>query len=82
METPSPKPSKRLIVCCDGTWMSGDLATKRDSTFETNVTRICRAFSRNAIMPDGTEVPQIIHYQNGVGSVPSSTSGDVVAGQS
>ena len=62
--------------------MSGDLATKRDNTFDTNVTRICRALSRNATLPDGTGIPQIIHYQSGVGSVPSTTSGDVIAGQS
>ncbi len=82
MATPSPpKPSKRLIVCCDGTWKSGDHATKGDSSYQTNITRMCHAIAENADMPDGTKIPQIIYYQSGVGSVSPTAIGRTIAGQ-
>ena len=81
METPSSKPSKRLIVCCDGTWEAGDHATKRDSSYQTNITRICRALAHNAKMQDGTKIPQIIYYQSGVGSVSPTVIGRTIAGE-
>ena len=76
-----PRPSKRLIVCCDGTWEAGDHATKRDGSFETNITRICRAIAETADMPDGTKIPQIIYYQSGVGSISPTILGRTIAGQ-
>ena len=56
---------KRLIVCCDGTWldstsglMSGELP------IPSNVTRIARAIK--PVSRDG--VPQVVYYQAGIGS--------------
>ncbi|KAL1967095.1 hypothetical protein VTN77DRAFT_3619 [Rasamsonia byssochlamydoides] len=60
--------SKRLIVCCDGTW---DDSTSDYSQPPTNVTRICRALSRNAVVEENGSkklIPQIVYYQKGVGS--------------
>lgn len=54
--------SKRLIVCCDGTWNDADSAGEF-----TNVVRMARA-----ILPadsrGGHETPQIVYYQSGVGT--------------
>ncbi|KAK6810402.1 hypothetical protein RU639_013828 [Aspergillus parasiticus] len=59
---------KRLIVCCDGTW--------QDSTGDsfkppTNVTRISRAISRDAVTIENDvkkRISQIVYYQKGVGT--------------
>lgn len=61
-------PQKRLIVCCDGTWEDSLADTHQPPT---NVTRISRVLSRNAIVEENgvkTVVPQIVYYQKGVGS--------------
>ena len=54
--------SKRLIVCCDGTWNDADSAGEF-----TNVVRIARA-----ILPvdhrGDKETAQIVYYQSGVGT--------------
>ena len=54
--------SKRIIVCCDGTWNDADSAGEF-----TNVVRIARA-----ILPidgrGGQETAQIVYYQSGVGT--------------
>ncbi|KAG6189874.1 hypothetical protein E4U36_004229 [Claviceps purpurea] len=63
---------KRLIVCCDGTWMNSDYGFARSRLFgkkgtlqiPSNVTRISRCFKRRCA--DGTL--QIISYESGVGS--------------
>src|SRR5689334_10111181 len=63
---------KRLIVCCDGTWMNsaygfvkpGLLNGKGGLQVPSNVTRISRCFKRKC--SDGTL--QIINYESGVGS--------------
>ncbi|KIE02926.1 peptidoglycan binding domain containing protein, partial [Metarhizium majus ARSEF 297] len=63
---------KRLIVCCDGTWMNSDYGFSKSSPFSkkgtlqvpSNVTRISRCFKRRCA--DGTL--QIISYESGVGS--------------
>ena len=73
---------KRLIICCDGTWQSGDHATKGDSSYQTNITRICHALADDYIKPDGTRIPQIIYYQSGVGSSSPTALGRTIAGQS
>ena len=55
-------PSKRLIVCCDGTWNDADSAGEF-----TNVVRMARA-----VLPadarGGRETPQVVYYQSGVGT--------------
>lgn len=63
---------KRLIVCCDGTWMNSDYGFVKSGPFgdkgtlqvPSNVTRISRCFKRRCA--DGTL--QIISYQSGVGT--------------
>lgn len=55
--------SKRLIVCCDGTWNTPD-QTDREEVAPTNVVKIARAIAAQA--PDGT--PQIVFYHEGVGT--------------
>ncbi|KAK3681132.1 hypothetical protein B0T22DRAFT_312742 [Podospora appendiculata] len=55
-------PPKRIIVCCDGTWM--DSLGKKGNEPPSNVTRISRVISRTG--SDGT--PQIINYFPGVGT--------------
>ncbi|GAB1321041.1 hypothetical protein MFIFM68171_11251 [Madurella fahalii] len=56
-----PGPPKRLIVCCDGTWMDS-LGTK--AAPPSNVTRISRVLCRTC--SDGTH--QVINYFPGVGT--------------
>jgi uncharacterized protein (DUF2235 family) len=65
-------PHKRVIVCCDGTWNSGDLEGKT----LTNVAKIARCISDEdnwkPKAPDGRtgerdSYIQIVHYQPGVG---------------
>ncbi|KAK4069901.1 uncharacterized protein Triagg1_6696 [Trichoderma aggressivum f. europaeum] len=67
-----PPVHKRLIVCCDGTWMNSDNGYV-EPTLEhpqgtlqvpSNVTRISRCFKRRC--DDGTL--QIISYESGVGT--------------
>ncbi|KAM3070310.1 hypothetical protein ACMFMG_010142 [Clarireedia jacksonii] len=65
---------KRLILCCDGTWMDSDSGFTNPSLIPyqptgalqvaSNITRISRAFKRYA--RDGTH--QIIYYHSGVGT--------------
>jgi len=63
-------PRKRLIVCCDGTWNSGDI----DGKSLTNVARITRCISdvddwkrHKDRISQRNYVSQIVHYQPGVG---------------
>lgn len=64
-----PKPRKRIIIACDGTWMNSDAELQVPS----NVTRICRCIkSQGSIPPEDSSnerIPQIIYYQSGVGTV-------------
>ncbi|KAL4866224.1 hypothetical protein BDV12DRAFT_138295 [Aspergillus spectabilis] len=60
--------TKRLIVCCDGTWQD---ATADSSEPPSNVTRFSRSLSREAIVEENgvqREIPQIVYYQKGVGT--------------
>ncbi|KXX82476.1 hypothetical protein MMYC01_201223 [Madurella mycetomatis] len=59
--TNRPGPPKRLIVCCDGTWMDS-LGTK--GAPPSNVTRLSRVLCRTC--SDGTH--QVINYFPGVGT--------------
>ncbi|KAB5523046.1 hypothetical protein GE09DRAFT_488912 [Coniochaeta sp. 2T2.1] len=75
-------PKKRLIVCCDGTWMNSDTGYEKPTLFHplgkaqvpSNVTRLSRSLRR--VCRDGTL--QIIAYQNGVGT--GSTISDAITG--
>ncbi|ORY16472.1 hypothetical protein BCR34DRAFT_557286 [Clohesyomyces aquaticus] len=63
---------KKLIACCDGTWMNSDKGFVKGSLFSgpghlqtpSNVTRISRAI----LSEDRNRHPQVVYYQSGVGS--------------
>ena len=55
---------KRIIVCCDGTWLDSDGEYHAPS----NVTRIARAIRPIGRDDKGNAIPQVIFYQNGVGT--------------
>ena len=58
---------KRLVVCCDGTWMSSDQA-KSSKENPTNITRFCRAVHTVEKLSDGSEIQQVVYYQKGIGT--------------
>ncbi|KAF5664778.1 hypothetical protein FCIRC_10728 [Fusarium circinatum] len=68
----APKTIKRLIACCDGTWMDSDngyeetgLLRKEGSLqIPSNVTRISRCFEKRC--SDGKL--QVVNYESGVGT--------------
>lgn len=55
---------KRIIVCCDGTWLDADGEYHTPS----NVTRIARAIKPIGHDKHGNFIPQVVFYQNGVGT--------------
>ncbi|GKZ27722.1 hypothetical protein AbraIFM66951_006266 [Aspergillus brasiliensis] len=60
--------SKRLIVCCDGTWQDSTADSQKPPS---NVTRLTRTLSRVAVVKENgqeKEIPQIVYYQKGVGT--------------
>jgi uncharacterized protein (DUF2235 family) len=63
----SGEQKKRIVICCDGTWMDSD----GDYQTPSNVTRIARAIPPVGV--DKTSNPpqpihQIVFYQNGIGT--------------
>lgn len=68
----SLKRPKKLIACCDGTWMDSDNGWVKGSWFggpghlqtPSNITRIGRAI----LAEDKSHHPQIVYYQSGVGN--------------
>lgn len=65
---------KRLIVCCDGTWLDSNSGAEKKPDPPSNVTRLARAI--NSYSRDG--ISQIVFYQNGVGS--TGTAGNKIIG--
>ncbi|KAJ5046839.1 uncharacterized protein L3040_004064 [Drepanopeziza brunnea f. sp. 'multigermtubi'] len=59
----SSTPSKRLIVCCDGTWNAGD-----DGQSLTNVAKISRCIADVDDWNGMKDVVQIVYYVRGVGT--------------
>jgi uncharacterized protein (DUF2235 family) len=59
MEPIRPEPSRRLVICCDGTWNGAD-----GGEAATNVLRMARAVK--SVTAAGT--PQIVYYHPGVGT--------------
>ena len=58
------RPSKRLILCEDGTWLNTDGSNEKgDLSIPSNITRLERAIK--PISSDG--IPQICYYHYGVG---------------
>jgi len=55
--------SKRLVVCCDGTWNTPDERSEGVRT-PTNVAKIALGVADH----DGDATPQLVHYQRGVGT--------------
>ena len=55
--------SRRLVICCDGTWNTPD-QKEEDRACPTNVVKMARAILPQA--PDGT--PQVVFYHEGVGT--------------
>lgn len=63
-----PRAGKRLIVACDGTWVSSDNGFVKDSWMPwstsgrlatpSNVTKICRALLPRST--DGKDAPQVV----------------------
>ncbi|KAK0656887.1 hypothetical protein B0T16DRAFT_400475 [Cercophora newfieldiana] len=53
--------TKRIIICCDGTWNS---ANARGSGDPTNVARLSGAFAKKCC----SGMPQLVYYHSGVGT--------------
>ena len=61
---PRPKPSKRLILCEDGTWQNSDgNIAQGGNAPPSNVVRLARAI--RPMSRDG--IPQVVNYHVGVG---------------
>ena len=61
---PTGRPSKRLILCEDGTWLNSDNGDLNGSIgIPSNVTRIARAIK--PVSRDG--IPQVVYYHHGIG---------------
>ncbi|KAI9836972.1 MAG: hypothetical protein M1838_004908 [Thelocarpon superellum] len=63
---------KKLIVCCDGTWLNSDNGVQGGGLYgnatlqvPSNVTRLCRAIKSR---PAHDGMDQIVYYQAGVGT--------------
>ncbi|KAJ5715298.1 uncharacterized protein N7483_012479 [Penicillium malachiteum] len=57
--------SKRIIICCDGTWQS---AVSGERHVPSNVTRLCRAINPIGSDADGKLWQQLVWYDSGVGT--------------
>ncbi|CZT18461.1 uncharacterized protein RCC_04306 [Ramularia collo-cygni] len=57
--------NKRIIVCCDGTWLASDLG---DGSIASNVAKLARAISPNGLDEAGRLIKQVVFYQSGIGS--------------
>jgi len=55
---------KRIILCCDGTWNSADQADEGGEPCPTNVVRLAYRVAKR----DPAGVPQIVYYDQGVGT--------------
>jgi len=56
---------KRIILCCDGTWMDSDRGSNERPA---NVARIARAIASSSLDRDKKVVKQIVYYHPGLGS--------------
>ncbi|KAF8310057.1 uncharacterized protein EI90DRAFT_3161466 [Cantharellus anzutake] len=65
---PLPRTPKRIIVCCDGTWLDGKSETRRWRY--SNVLKLSRSISHED-RRHGKHIPQIVFYQSGLGTVPN-----------
>ncbi|KAI1620276.1 hypothetical protein EDD37DRAFT_641053 [Exophiala viscosa] len=72
----STQSKKRIVVCCDGTWMDSDGNYQTPS----NVTRIARAISPTGKDKSGTDIHQLVFYENGIGTGDNSWYNTFVGG--
>lgn len=56
---------KRIILCCDGTWLA---ANTGDSSSPSNVAKLARAIAPTGVDADGKLVKQVVLYHSGLGS--------------
>lgn len=71
-------PQKRLVVCCDGTWVNSNQGLQgADADADpiepmlqqpSNVTRIARCIARSDPPGASPSVQQIVYYQSGIGT--------------
>lgn len=60
-----PKPKKRIVICCDGTWQSSAHGTR---SIPSNIAKISRSVANYYIDENGLMAPQIVYYDAGVGT--------------
>ena len=65
---------KRFVICFDGTWQ------KLKQPKPTNIAIIARSIAHTNTLPDGTQIPQIVIYSQGVGSNVDALGKDGLAG--
>jgi len=58
-------PSKRIVICCDGTWQS---SVSGEANIPSNITRLCRQIARTGTDKDGRVWQQLVYYDSGVGT--------------
>ncbi|EWC46064.1 hypothetical protein DRE_04638 [Drechslerella stenobrocha 248] len=68
---------KRLIICCDGTWLGTD---KGVAATPSNVARLVKAIAPKQMDENGHETQQVVYYQSGIGSTSWGGVGNVAAG--
>ncbi|KAI8931192.1 hypothetical protein NX059_011542 [Plenodomus lindquistii] len=60
-----PRPIKRIIICCDGTWQSSAHGAQ---TVPSNVAKISRSIDSWYVDANGLMAPQLVYYDAGVGT--------------
>ena len=60
-----PRPKKRIIICCDGTWQSSAHGAQ---TIPSNVAKLSRSIASEYIDENGLMASQIVYYDAGVGT--------------
>ena len=64
-QAPPSRPSKRLILCEDGTWLNSDNGSLKGAlAIPSNITRLSRAIK--SVSADG--IPQVVYYHYGIGA--------------
>lgn len=76
---PKSPTSKRIVVCCDGTWQTSTSLSPEYQT-PSNVTRLYRLIARGGSDRSGKTWTQIIYYNGGVGSGAATRSSKVLQG--
>jgi uncharacterized protein (DUF2235 family) len=56
---------KRIIACCDGTWLSSNTG---ENAVPSNVAKLARSVANNGVDANGNIVKQIVFYHSGLGT--------------